>query len=276
MTNNLTALCEADIPYLTEAGITAKRCPIYDGRKADLEFHRNGFELRHIPSEVTDWTDEAEIQRLEYPVLTRLCKEWMGCKQVIFLPSIHRDAAALNQTDSSVNDAPIIAAHADYTEGFPDMIGDERETYAQLLAPTMQQAGVTYADIRAASRIVSVQLWRNFGSPRMDYPLALCDTQTVDRSQFQKGRGEYVIAGRLTSIESWSFASDQQDDSPSRHRWYTFQDMSADDIILFRGYDSDLVQKGEEFLVGHSAIRDPSVPDGMHRHSVEMRAICLF
>ena len=52
--------------------------------------------------------------------------------------------------------------------------------------------------------------------------------------------------------------------------------MSADDIILFRGYDSDLVQKGEEFLVGHSAIRDPSVPDGMHRHSVEMRAICLF
>ena len=52
--------------------------------------------------------------------------------------------------------------------------------------------------------------------------------------------------------------------------------MSADDIILFRGYDSDLVQKGEEFLVGHSTIRDPSVPDGMHRHSVEMRAICRF
>jgi hypothetical protein len=70
--------------------------------KADLEFHRNGFELRHIRREVTDWTDEAEIQRLEYPVLTRLCKEWMGCKQVIFLPSTHRDAAALNQTDSSV------------------------------------------------------------------------------------------------------------------------------------------------------------------------------
>lgn len=190
---------------------------------------------------MTDWTDEAEIQRLEYPVLTRLRKGWMGCKQVIFLPSTHRDAAALNQTDSSVNDAPIIAAHADYTEGFPDMIGDERETYAQLLAPTMRQAGVTYADIRAASRIVSVQLWRNFGSPRMDYPLALCDTQTVDRSQFQKGRGEYLIAGRLTSIESWSFAPDQQDDSLSRHRWSTFQDMSADDIILFRGYDSDLV-----------------------------------
>jgi hypothetical protein len=59
----------------------------------------------------------------------------------------------------------------------------------------------------------------------------------------------------------------------SRHRWSTFQDMSADDIILFRGYDSDLVQKGEEFLVGYSAIRDPSVPDGMHRHSVEMRAV---
>ena len=67
MTNNLTALCQADMPYLTGAGITTKRCLIYDGRKGDLEFHRNGFELRHIPREVTDWTDEAEIQRLEYP-----------------------------------------------------------------------------------------------------------------------------------------------------------------------------------------------------------------
>ena len=275
MTNNLTVHCEADIPYYTTE-VDPRRRVIYDGREADLDFHRNGFELKHIPSEVTDWTDESEIQSLEYPVLTRFFKEWLGCKHVIFLPSIRRDAATLEQTDVGDNQAPIVAAHADYTEGFPDMISDETTTYAQLLAPTMQQAGITYADIRAASRIISVQMWRNFGSPRMNYPLALCDTQTVDRSEFQKVRGEYLIAGRMTDIESWIFAPDQSDDAPSRHRWYTFQDMTADDVILFRGYDSDLVQRGEEFLVGHSAIRDPSVPDGMHRHSVEMRAICLF
>lgn len=276
MTNNLTVLCEADIPYSWENEISPKRCVIYDGRKADLDFHRNGFELRHIPSEVSDWTDESEIQRLEYPSLTRFFKEWMGCKHVIFLPSIHRDAAVLDKTDVGVNDAPIVAAHADYTEGFRDMICDESTTYAQLLAPTMEEAGITYDDIRTASRVVSVQLWRNIGSPLMDYPLALCDTQSVDRSQFQKTHGEYIIAGRLTSIESWFFASDQSDDTLSSHRWYTFQNMTAEDVILFRGYDSDLVKKGEEYLVGHSAFRDPNVPDGKHRHSVEMRAICLF
>ena len=156
------------------------------------------------------------------------------------------------------------------------MIADANTTYAQLLAPTMQQAGITYADIRRASRIISVQLWRNFGSPRMDYPLALCDTQSVERSEFHKVRGEYLIAGRMTEIESWTFTQNQSEDTGPTHRWYTFQDMTPDDVILFRGFDSALVQKGEEFLVGHCAFRDPGVPAGMHRHSVEMRAICLF
>lgn len=275
MTNNPIVHCEADIPYVTTE-LAPRRRVIYDGRKADLDFHRNGFELKHIPSEVVDWTNESEIERLEHPSLIRFCREWLGCQHVIFLPSIHRDAGTLDQTDIGDNQTPLVGAHADYTESFPDMIADETTTYAQLLAPTMEHAGITYADIRAASRIVSVQLWRNFGSPRMDYPLALCDTQTVKRSEFQKVRGEYLIAGRTTEIESWIFAPDQSNDASSRHRWYTFQDMTADDVILFRGYDTELVRQGKEFLVGHTAIRDPSVPDGLHRHSVEMRAICLF
>ena len=66
MTDDLTVHCEADIPYYTTE-VVPRRCVIYDGRKADLDFHRNGFELRHLPSAVVDWTDEAEIQRLEYP-----------------------------------------------------------------------------------------------------------------------------------------------------------------------------------------------------------------
>ena len=275
MIDSPTVLCEAEIPYFTDI-LEPRKCLIYDGRKADLDFHRNGFELKHIPSEVKDWTDESEIQRLEYPVLTRYFKEWLGCQHVIFLPSIHRDAATIDQSEIGDNQAPIIGAHADYTENFPDMIANESTTYAQLLAPTMEQAGITYADIANASRIISVQLWRNFGSPRMDYPLALCDTQTVDRSQFHEVSGEYLIAGRMTAIDSWTFAPDHPDGAPSKHRWYTFQDMTPDEVILFRGFDSDLVHRGEEFLVGHSAIRDPNVPDGLHRHSVEMRAICLF
>jgi hypothetical protein len=66
-------------------------------------------------------------------------------------------------------------------------------------------------------------------------------------------------------------------DPPDRHRWYTFPEMTADEVIAFRTYDTDLVRRGATYFTPHSAFRDPDVPLGAPaRSSIELRATCLF
>ena len=45
----------------------------------------------------------------------------------------------------------------------------------------MEAEKVSSADVESASRILTLQLWRNLGSDLMDYPLAFCDGRSVAR-----------------------------------------------------------------------------------------------
>ncbi len=275
MTNSLTVYCEADISYLTSEPRSV-RCVIYDGRQADLDFHQNGFELRHLPSAVADWADEAEIERVYYPELSRFCKDWLGCQGVFFLQSLYRHTQNLGHDLVNSDQGPLLSAHSDYTEKYWDMIGDESHSYAKALGPSMEKAGISYADVRAASRVVLVQFWRNFGAPRMDYPLALGDTRSAQRADFVEVPVEVRLGPYMAEFEALALTAGPANDGPARHTWYTFTDMTADEVILFRGFDSERIRLGEPYCVPHTAFRDPKVPEGMHRASLESRAICLF
>ena len=64
---------------------------------------------------------------------------------------------------------------------------------------------------------------------------------------------------------------------PDRHRWYAFPEMTADETIVFRTYDTDIVRAGGTFFTPHTAFRDPEVVVGEPaRSSIELRATCLF
>jgi hypothetical protein len=64
---------------------------------------------------------------------------------------------------------------------------------------------------------------------------------------------------------------------PSRHEWYTFSELSQDELLAFRTYDTDLVRDGKTWFTPHSAFRDPEVAIGEPaRTSIELRATCLF
>lgn len=61
------------------------------------------------------------------------------------------------------------------------------------------------------------------------------------------------------------------------HKWYVFPDMTPDEVVLFRAYDSDRAASGEPFWTPHVSFRDPTrSADAPKRVSMEMRAICLF
>ena len=76
---------------------------------------------------------------------------------------------------------------------------------------------------------------------------------------------------------AWQAAYDQLPAEPTERRWYTFPSMTRDEVVMFRAFDSDLVDRGEPFWTPHSAFRDPTAgDDAPPRASIEMRAICLF
>ena len=62
-----------------------------------------------------------------------------------------------------------------------------------------------------------------------------------------------------------------------RHRWYAFPELTCDEVVAFRTYDTDLVASGGTNFTPHAAFRDPTVPPGSPaRSSIELRPVCLY
>ena len=151
------------------------------------------------------------------------------------------------------------------------MIRDRDHPYHQVLAPSMRRAGVTDDDVARCHRVLTLQLWRNIGPELMDHPLAVCDGRTVPRSQLAPVRIE-TYGGLETNFDAFVVLPPNAE---AENRWYTFPEMNLDEVLVFRAFDSELASAEQPFWTPHTAFRDPH-SIGSARHSVEMRAICLF
>ena len=189
---------------------------------------------------------------------------------MLFYPAIVR-SRELGERHKDLG--PIEAAHSDYNETYGPMLCDPEHPYLDVVQPSMDLLGFDRTRIADAKRILTLQFWRNIGPARPDRPLALCDTRSVRRDEFFDYRIE-SYAGQVTQFESLLL---QPPSEPGSHRWFTFPEMSPDEVLVFRAFDSDRVAAGEPFWTPHTAFVDPTAgPDAPGRESVEMRAICLF
>ncbi|WAX80359.1 CmcJ/NvfI family oxidoreductase [Streptomyces sp. KMM 9044] len=57
------------------------------------------------------------------------------------------------------------------------------------------------------------------------------------------------------------------------HRWLYFSGMTADEVILFKGFDSD---SSRATGVMHTAFDDPTAQGGSPRASIESRFFAFF
>ena len=57
------------------------------------------------------------------------------------------------------------------------------------------------------------------------------------------------------------------------HRWYYYPDMSDDEVLFIKFYDSD---RSRAWRCLHTAFADTSRPDAIERHSMEYRGIAYF
>ncbi|XOV82454.1 MAG: CmcJ/NvfI family oxidoreductase [bacterium] len=263
--------CLATMNYMGGLQTVAVEVDIRNGRQAvDLRWQKNGFELIDSTSGVTDWRDDSEIVRTYYPEMAALAQSLSGCDHALVAGHISRnpEQAALHQ-----DYAPIEFVHSDFTDNYGQLLIERYRKKPEEVASALSAAGLTVEDMARARRILILQFWRNVGPEQMDYPLAFCDAQSVPRADMH--------AIHVPNYAGGDFAFDTYAVTPppaqGAHAWYVFPNMTRDEAVAFRTFDSEMAARGEAYWTPHSAFLDPTVDDSTPaRRSIEVRATCLF
>ena len=220
---------------------------IADGRDiaATFSLDREGFAFIRRPSAVINFEDDAEVQAAYYPEIVRIVSEALGASEVeIFDHTIRVTDPATSYR------RPASHAHNDYTETsgpkrLTDMIGEER------------------AREWLRDRVVQVNVWRPIVGPVKRMPLAVLDASSTEPSDLVATQ---IINERQKGRVGEIYSAAHRDG----HRWFYFPDMTVDEAILIKGFDS--AKDGRARFAPHSAFEDPTTPaDAPPRRSIEVR-----
>lgn len=123
-------------------------------------------------------------------------------------------------------------------------------------------------EIAPYRRLAIIQTWNVLTPPPQDYPLAFCDPHSVAREDLF--HIDYFPPVGRVDIMAESHAVQY---NPA-HRWLYFSDMTTEEVILFKGYDSD--EPLGRIVPPHTAFRDPRVSNLVPpRASIEARYLAF-
>ncbi len=221
--------------------------PIHDGRAilTKLSLDRQGFELRHHQTAVTNFYDEAEVRAVYYPEVERLLETATGATAAVAFE--HDVRRATPRAFGDVRE-PVRVVHDDYTEkSSPERV--------RLYLPQE-------ANTRLRHRYAVINVWRPIKGPVLDTPLAVCDAQSLEPNDLVP-----TESGVKHEIYLFNFNS--------HHRWFYFPAMRTDEALLLKCFDS--MTDGRARFTAHTAFDDPTTPpDAPARESIEVRALVFF
>lgn len=130
-------------------------------------------------------------------------------------------------------------------------------------ASAMGHAVRLFGETAKAMRVVQVNAWVPLVDRVIDAPLAIADGQSVLPEDLV--RCEIRYPDRVGEIQEVRHNSDQ--------KWYWYPEMRSDELLLFKGYDSN----SQVSSVPHTAFKNEQAPAGVPpRKSVEVRLIALL
>lgn len=145
--------------------------------------------------------------------------------------------ARLAHVDYTAVSLPLVAAISDYEQGFKS---------------------------RAFSRMMLIQTWRAVSPAPQDFPLTLCDGSSVAETDLVNAT--YSRDGRDHKL--WLVHYNP------RQRWYYFPDLNKDELILFKGYDSE--SKFDPKVLHTGFDNRVARPSANPRMSIETRHLAYF
>jgi hypothetical protein len=143
------------------------------------------------------------------------------------------------------------------------------------------------------SRVLFLSNWRVLSDPPHDYPLGLCDPDTLSDQDGvhsyliatpelpsapyppippPEGRGEKLVDSRQMAKEHRLIGTGWAFHYKPTYRWVYYADMTKDELLSFKLADTD---QSAAWRVPHTAFFDDSSGTNP-RHSLEVRTYCIF
>jgi hypothetical protein len=249
---------------------------IRDGRGQEGQFNLDvhGFVLKRRPSQVVDFFDREQVERLYPQEVIDTVHDLTGATRVAPLGWMVRTSGDLSRQRSPTAgythrggvQPPAGEAHVDFT---PERaVPRARALYEK-----------TFPDGKGYSRFIASSLWRSFSPPPQDFPLAVCDARSVGMDEGVPN-GLFIV-DRIPAEQDLVAARSDEQSAPAAaifhfnpaHRWWYFSNMTRDEVLLFKFHDSD---PAKALRTPHTAFRDVSFPDARIRESIEFRTIAFF
>ena len=228
-----------------------RRVFVQDGRPIAEAFSidREGFALVPHATKIADLYDESELKRSYYPETEALLKAETGASRVLIFDHTIRTSHQRPRGVGLPREA-VLRVHNDYTlKSGPQRVRD--------LLPEEAEA-------RLKKRFAIVNVWRPIVGPLQQFPLALADSASLAVEDVIAT--DLIYPDRVGEIYSIAY-------NPS-HRWFYFPEMSRDEVVLIKTYDSDPARAR---FSAHSAFADPNFPDPeILRESIEIRALVFW
>jgi hypothetical protein len=236
---------------------------IRNARLADpFSIDRHGFCLRRHHTEITDWEYQYDASSAYAAQVREVVAGLTGADLVVGMGGMQRRSGPIAPSFQP----PAAEAHVDFTQRSAERIAQAR-----------------YSKIRPDGpgywRFIAFSLWRALSPPPQDMPLALCDGASVrddegthntkiDVNEIPTGEALFApIEGEENMTAATIFHHS------AAHRWWYFPDMTADEVILIKLYDSD---HSMPWRCPHTAFHDTTRPEARERHSMEFRGIAYF
>jgi hypothetical protein len=230
---------------------------IHDARAAgELSTEREGVVIaEHRDGVLDDFHDERALRTTYYPAVERLVCAVTGAARAVVFDHTHRSSGVARRAADGT-DVAVDEAHNDYTE----RSGPRR--VRELLATVLPDED---PDRLMRGRYAIFNVWRPINGPVEQWPLAVCDMQSLKPDDF------------VDAVLHWPHRTGHV--SAIRHdpaqRWLYFPAMDVDEALVFACYDS--APHGSVRFAAHTAFVDPTSRDGARvRESIEVRTIALF
>jgi hypothetical protein len=235
---------------------------IHDARSiADqLDFDKEGFRLVPHHSAVSDLKDPKELSEKQPAELEALVREHTGAARAFCIGPQRRLAESMPDSERTLDATqgldtfPARFVHGDFTDEGVHWMSDG--------LPVRLDDYPRYAVFN---------VWRCITPPPQDIPLAFCAGNTIDEGDAVEAMA--VMDRPELAPQVIRALSEAYRPNP-RHRWYYFRDMTPDEVVIFKTYDSD---RSRCRAVAHTAFTAPDCPPGTApRQSLEARVVAVF
>lgn len=274
----------------TEIQVEDARNVSFEGRPT---LEKNGFELVEAKlNDEVDFFDQSQVLNHYYQNCVALVEQHTGARAYAFDHNIRSASGKKQKIKLKAGQevqGPAHAVHGDYTlTSAPQRLKDlsqtpsANDTIAAILA-----AGETLLDpaeiqelLDSGKRFAIINVWRNIvADPVVMHPMAFCDGQSVtpeDLVVFEIHYSDRVGENYFAKFNS-------------NHRWYYYPEVTRDEAILIKQWDSDGAMAksqgksadsngpGPCTFSFHSAFKDPAIPIGApDRWSIEVRCAVIY